>query len=142
MEIYIFLVITFIIFGAVAGTKSSKRNKKLSPSPSLTGVASRTRGFAYRKTSKSPLGRKIDGKGSTSTNPIVVEEATAQTSKSPRKKQASKSPSKRHEQVQASRPSASTPLAHIVGQVDKAGSADVSVSLVDKVNEAPGLCRF
>jgi len=142
VAIYIFWVFTFIIFGGVAGTRTSKRNKNLSPSPIPTGVASRTRFVAYKKTSKSPIGRKKDGKGSTSKDLVIVEEATAQTSKSPTKKQASKSPSKRQQQGKASRPSASTPLAHTVDEVEIARSAAASAPLVDKVDEAPGLCRF
>jgi len=58
------------------------------------------------------------------------------------KKQASKSPSKRQQQGKASRPSASTPLAHTVDEVEIARSAAASAPLVDKVDEAPGLCRF
>ncbi|XP_066323998.1 uncharacterized protein [Miscanthus floridulus] len=53
------------------GTRTSKRNKNLSPSPIPTGVASRTRFVAYKKTSKSPIGRKKDGKGSTSNDPVT-----------------------------------------------------------------------
>jgi len=105
-------------------------------------VALRTRFVAYKKTSKSPIGRKKDGKGSTSNDPVIVEEAAAQTSKSPTKKQASKSPSKRQQQGKASRPSASTPLAHTVDEVEIARSAAASAPLVDKVDEALGLCRF